>query len=154
MEAIARTKNIRISTRKVRLAADSIRFLPVTKALQMLQTTQKHGAHVLIKTLQSAVANAMQKGNVREEDLIITQLEVDGGPTLRRMHVGSRSHMQMYTKRSSHIRIVVSDTKKTAKQNKAAKKAQPEEKEAKKKEVRKAEKPTVTKAKAGKKEEK
>lgn len=110
-QAQARTTGVRISTRKVRLVADAIRNMPVTKALQLLATTQKHGASVLIKTLKSAVANALQKGATDENDLRIIQIEVDGGPTLRRMHVGSRSHMRAYTKRSTHMRIVVSDMK-------------------------------------------
>lgn len=139
MEAIARTTGIRVSTRKVRLVADAIRNMPVAKAMQVLMATQKHGASVLIKTLKSAVANAVQKG-AQEEDLVIARLDVDGGPTLRRMHIGSRSHVRMYTKRSTHVRIVVSDAKKTAKP-------------AVQKEVQKLEKPAVAKAKAGKKEE-
>ena len=122
-QATARTTGVRISTRKVRLVADAIRNMKVTAALQLLATTQKHGASVLIKTLQSAVANALQKGATDEASLQIIQLEVDGGPTLRRMHVGSRSHMRPYTKRSSHVRIVVSDMKDVSKETK-----EPEEK--------------------------
>ena len=111
MEAIARSKNVRISTRKVRLVADAIRNMPVAKAMTLLVSTQKHGASVLSKTLKSAIANAVQKG-AQEAELKIIRLEVDGGPTLRRMHIGSRSHVRMYTKRSTSIRIVVSDMKK------------------------------------------
>lgn len=113
-QAQARTTGVRISTRKVRLVADAIRDMQVAKALQLLATTQKHGASILIKTVRSAVANAVQKG-ADEASLQIVQVEVDGGPTLRRMHVGSRSHMRAYTKRSSHVRIVVSDMKDTKK---------------------------------------
>lgn len=138
MEAQARTKGIRISTRKVRLVADAIRNLPVAKAMQLLATTQKHGASVLVKTLKSAIANALQKGGL-EADLFVVRLEVDGGPTLRRMHIGSRSHVRMYTKRSTHVRIVVGDKKEDSKKEEKL--------------VQKAEKPAVAKAKAGKKEE-
>lgn len=110
MQAIARTKGVRISTRKVRLVADAIRNMPVAKAIAVLLATQKHGASVLIKTLKSAIANAVQKG-AKEDELVIVGLDVDGGPTLRRMHIGSRSHVRMYTKRSTHIRITVGDMK-------------------------------------------
>jgi len=109
-QAQARTTGVRISTRKVRLVADAIRNMPVTKALQLLSTTPKHGASILLKTVKSAVANAVQKG-ADEASLQIVGIEVDGGPTLRRMHVGSRSHMRAYTKRSTHVRIIVSDMK-------------------------------------------
>src|SRR5690348_10374908 len=85
MEAQARTTGVRISTRKVRLVADAIRNMQVSLAMQLLATTQKRGSSVLSKTLKSAVANALQKGNVTEADLFIVRIEVDGGPTLRRM---------------------------------------------------------------------
>lgn len=109
MEAVAKTKSVRISPRKVRLVADAIRELSVDRALQLLITNQKHGASVLLKTLQSAVANALVKGTTDQSKLYIARLEVDGGPTLRRMHIGSRSHVRMYTKRSTHVTLVVSD---------------------------------------------
>ena len=139
MQATARTIGVRISPRKVRLVADAIRNMPVTKALALLSTTQKHGASVLIKTVKSAVANAMQKENVQPADLFIVRLEVDGGSTLRRMHIGSRSHVRMYTKRSTHVRVVVGDKKDSAEQNKevqiekkvAVKKVQSSKKETK-----------------------
>ncbi len=135
MQAQARTTGVRISTRKVRLVADAIRNMSVAKALQLLETTQKRGSGVLVKVLKSAVANAVQKG-ADEAALIIVRIEVDGGPTLRRMHIGSRSHVRMYTKRSSHIRIVVDDMKSTkgtsistvVKSDKKAKKPVKEEK--------------------------
>ena len=119
-QAQARTTGVRISTRKVRLVADAIRNMPVTKALQLLSTTPKHGASILLKTVKSAVANAVQKG-ADEASLQIVGIEVDGGPTLRRMHVGSRSHMRAYTKRSTHVRIIVSDMKVEEKKSSDAK---------------------------------
>lgn len=144
MEAQARTKGVRISTRKVRLVADAIRNMPVAKALALLATTQKRASTTLAKTVKSAAANAVQKGAV-ESELVIVRIEVDGGQTLRRMHIGSRSHVRMYTKRSSHIRIVVSDMKTDEKTEK------PVEKEEKK--VKKAEK-SVRQAHDGKGEAK
>ncbi|HYK08570.1 MAG TPA: 50S ribosomal protein L22 [Candidatus Eisenbacteria bacterium] len=119
-QAQARTTGVRISTRKVRLVADAIRNMSVTKALQLLSTTPKHGASILLKTVKSAVANAVQKG-ADEASLQIVGIEVDGGPTLRRMHVGSRSHMRAYTKRSTHVRIIVSDMKTEEKKSSDAK---------------------------------
>ena len=110
MQAVARTTGVRASTRKVRLVADSIRNLPIDKAVALLKTTQKRGSSILLKTLQSAIANATQQGAVAA-DLRIVRIDVDGGPTLRRMHIGSRSHVRMYTKRSSHVRVTVGDTK-------------------------------------------
>lgn len=127
-QAYARTTGVRISTRKVRLVADAIRNMSVDKAMQLLATTQKHGASVLIKTLKSAVANAVQKGNVDEKQLVIVRIEVDGGPTLRRMHIGSRSHVRLYTKRSTHVRIVVSDMKEEKVEKTVSKKQTKEEK--------------------------
>lgn len=121
MEAVARTTGVRISPRKVRLVADAIRNMPVSRAMEILLTNKKHGASILIKTLASAMANAVNKGNVDEKALYIKTLEVDGGPILRRMHIGSRSHVRMYTKRSTHVKIVVSDTKQVKKSTGKAK---------------------------------
>ena len=127
MEAIARTTGVRMSTRKVRLVADAIRNMPVGKAMQVLMTTQKRASIMLAKTLKSAAANAVLKG-AKQEDLWIIRIEVDGGSALRRMHIGSRSHVRMYTKRSTHVRIVVGDKKAEAPVKKEEKVAGKEEK--------------------------
>ena len=124
MEVQALTKGVRISPRKVRLVADAIRGMQVHQAVALLQTSPKHGASVLIKTLKSAIANALQKGNVQEADLFIVRLEVDGGGALRRMHIGSRSHVRMYTKRATHVRIVVGDRKNDVQKEEKAEKTE------------------------------
>lgn len=108
MQAVARTTGVHISPRKVRLVADAVRGLSVDQALRVLEATNKHGASIMRKTLQSAIANYEQKGE-KNAQLVIATLEVDGGSILRRMHIGSRSHVRMYTKRSTHIKIVLQD---------------------------------------------
>lgn len=109
MEAVATTKGVRISPRKVRLVADAIRNMPVAKAVQLLSLTPKRGAYILLKTLKSAVANALSSGKVTEENLVIKSLLVNQGTALKRYHMSARGRVRPYTKKSSHVTIVVAE---------------------------------------------
>lgn len=109
MQAVATVKGSRISPRKVQVVADAIRGMSVVLAMQTLTVTQKHGAAVLSKVLQSAVANAVNNKNLQEDKLVITQLLVQGGSFLRRFHSSARGRTRPYTKRTTHVTIVVSD---------------------------------------------
>src|SRR5882762_6906066 len=106
MEITASAKSIRVSTRKVRLVADSIRNMSAKKALQTLSLVEKRGASVLIKVLKSAIANAVNNAKLVEDNLIIHRLEINEGPFLKRFHASTRGRIHPYKKRSSHIRIV------------------------------------------------
>jgi len=108
MEVIASSKGVRISPRKVRLVADSIRKMSAEKALGVLSQIEKRGAYPLIKTLKSAVANAVNKG-LNKDSLFIKSLEVMEGQALKRYHPSSRGRTHPYKRKSSHIKIVLSD---------------------------------------------
>lgn len=105
-QAVAKTNGIRISPRKVRLVADSIRNMSVIDAMQLLSVTPKRGASILQKTLQSAVANALQKG-AKSDELFILKLEIQGGTVLQRFHSAARGRARPFTKRSSHVVVTV-----------------------------------------------
>lgn len=107
MEAIARSQSVRISPRKVALVARNIRGLSVNNALNILLTTQKRASKTLEKTLKSAIANAKNKG--LKENLVIDQILVSVGPSLKRYHPSTRGRVHPYKKRSSHIRIVLKE---------------------------------------------
>ncbi len=111
MEVTARSKSIRITPRKVRLVADSIRNQSVKSALQTLMLVEKRGAYQLKKTLQSAIANAVHNKKLKAEDLIIDRLEVNEGPFLKRFHASTRGRIKPYKRRSSHIMIVLRENK-------------------------------------------
>ena len=105
----AHAAQAKVSTRKVRLVADSIRNMSVADALIALQMANKHGAYVLTKTLKSAVANAVNNKNMSADNLIIAKLEVNEGPFLKRFHASTRGRIHGYKKRSSHITIVLKE---------------------------------------------
>ena len=108
----AHASQVRTSTRKVRLVADSIRNMSVSEALVALQMTKKHGSYALIKALKSAVANAANNNKMSADDLVIALLQVNEGPFLKRFHASTRGRIHGYKKRSSHITIVLKEAEK------------------------------------------
>lgn len=114
MEAKAVAKHIRMSPRKVRLLADLIRGKRVEEAINLLHFTPKRAAGPVEKVLRSAVANAMNRedaGNLDPEDLVVREIQVNEGPTMRRYKPGAMGRASIIRKRSCHISVVVSDTR-------------------------------------------
>lgn len=108
MEYQATTKYVRVSTRKVRLVADSVRKLTPTAALSALSQMVKSAAEPLIKTIASAISNAKQKG-AAEDALRFKTIEIMGGPAMKRWHAVSRGQAHSFKKRMTHIRIILED---------------------------------------------
>jgi large subunit ribosomal protein L22 len=108
MEFKATAKYIRVSPRKVRLVADSIRKLPVTDALTRLSLTPKHAAEPISKVLESAINNAKSK-SVEVDKLKFSRIEIMGGPVLKRWNAVSRGSGHTYKKRMTHIQIILTD---------------------------------------------
>lgn len=107
MQIIARAKSIRISPRKVRLVADGIRNLPLNKALNVLNMTQKRGATVLNAVFKSAIANAVNNSKRSADSLRIKGIEVWDGTAIKRFHASTRGRVHPYKKRSSNIKIIL-----------------------------------------------
>jgi len=105
----AHASQVKISTRKVRLVADSIRNMNVSDAMNALQVTKKHGSYALIKALKSAMANAVNNNKMSSDNLVIASLQVNEGPFLKRFHASTRGRIHGYKKRSSHITIVLKE---------------------------------------------
>lgn len=110
MEVIAQAKGVRTSPRKIRLVADSIRKMSAGDALDALSQIRKRGAYPLVKTLKSAIANAVVKG-LNKDSLFIKSLEVMEGQALKRYHPSSRGRTHPYKRKSSHIKIVLEEKK-------------------------------------------
>ena len=102
------TKGAKVSTRKVRLVADAIRNQSVTDALRVLSVTPKHGAYVLEKAINSAVANSKMSA----DQLIIAQLIVNEGQFLKRFRASTRGRIHPYKKRTTHITVVLKEKEK------------------------------------------
>lgn len=111
MEYTALAKSVRISSRKISLVADALRGKRSADVwFNALALVRKRGADAIEKTLKSAVANAVNKG-AKKENLIVKSIEVNPGPALKRFHPSTRGRIHPYKKRSSHIRIILTDDK-------------------------------------------
>lgn len=103
----------RISARKVRPLADLVRGKNVVDALSILEYQPQRGAYLLKKVIESALGNAMDPDQssdssmVRPEDLVISEVRVDGGPMFKRMRPRARGMAFVIKKRTSHIRVVL-----------------------------------------------
>jgi large subunit ribosomal protein L22 len=105
--ALAKSKFVRISPRKARLAADLIRGKGVEEATIQLQFSKLRAGRLLRKTLDTAVANAETQLNVQRRDLIVKEVRVDAGPTMKRAKPKNRGGSHPIMKRTSHFTIIV-----------------------------------------------
>ena len=109
MEAVAKARHIRISPRKARLVADMIRGKKAEQALNVLTFTQKAAARILKKVLDSAIANAANKGDIDVDTLYIKKIFVDQGPTWKRHRPRAMGRATLIQKKTSHITIVLDE---------------------------------------------
>jgi large subunit ribosomal protein L22 len=99
----------KISPFKVREVTRAIQGLPVSAALDLVAFSPKKAAHLIAKTLKSAVANAENNANLRVDGLVVKEATVGEGPTQKRMMTRARGSGSRILKRSSHIRIILTD---------------------------------------------
>jgi large subunit ribosomal protein L22 len=106
------------------------------KAREVLLTfTPKKAAFLIGKTLKSAIANAENNANLKPDGLVVKEAIVGEGPTLKRIMARARGSASRIQKRTSHIRIVLSDE--IPIETRETRKAKPkEEKKAAKKETK------------------
>lgn len=104
-------KNYRQSPRKVRLVADLIRGKKVSQALTELQFLPKRASEVMIKLVSSAVANAENNFKVSANDLVIKEIEVNEGVTLKRYRPRARGVAKRINKRTSNITLALGTEK-------------------------------------------
>src|SRR5438046_4899142 len=109
MEVRSTYKYARISPFKAREVTREIQGLPVSAALDLLTFTPKKAAFLISKTLKSAIANAENNANLKPDGLVVKEAIVDEGPTLKRIMARARGSASRILKRTSHIRIVLSD---------------------------------------------
>lgn len=109
MEVLSKHKYVRISPQKCRLVADQIRGLPVERALNILKFSNKRAALLLKKTLDTAIANAENNEGADIDELRVSTICVDEGPTMKRMRARAKGRGSRILKRTSHISVAVSD---------------------------------------------
>lgn len=109
MEARATLKYARISPRKVKIVLDLIRNKPVGVAMGILKNTPKAASEILIKLLNSAIANATNNNNMDLNSLYISECFATQGPTLKRIRPRAKGGAVKILKRTSHITLVLSE---------------------------------------------
>ena len=115
MQILSTTKYARISAFKAREVAREIQGLPVAAALDLVAFSPKKAAAMIAKTLKSAIANAENNNNLRAETLVVKEARIGEGPTAKRFQPKARGSAGPILKRSSHIRIVLTDEVEVAK---------------------------------------
>lgn len=110
MEVSAKLSFIRITPRKMGLLADEVRGKGINEALAYLQfSPRKRTAGLLHKLLKSAAANAAQKGTIDVDTLVVKQILVGQGPTLKRFRPRAKGSAFRINKKSSHISVTLSE---------------------------------------------
>ncbi|MET0222921.1 MAG: 50S ribosomal protein L22 [Terrimicrobium sp.] len=99
----------RISAFKAREVTREIQGLPASDALNLLRFVPKKAAGLVRKTLASAVANAENNDNLNVENLVVQEAVVGEGPTAKRFQPKARGSAGPIRKRTSHIRIILTD---------------------------------------------
>jgi len=107
-EAKAVLKFVRISPRKARNVIDLIRGKRAGDAISTLKFTTRGAARVIEKFLRSAIANAEDRQIGDVDDLVVSRVCVDQGPTLKRIQPAPQGRAHAIHKRMSHITVVVS----------------------------------------------
>ncbi|PID52351.1 MAG: 50S ribosomal protein L22 [Candidatus Moraniibacteriota bacterium] len=105
----AQLNNIRISPRKVRLVADRVRGVNVNEAIAILKYDMRKTAQPMEKLLKSAVANAENNFKLKSEDLVVSDITVGEGPTLKRWMPRAYGRASKIFKRTSRINVVLTE---------------------------------------------
>jgi large subunit ribosomal protein L22 len=109
MQVTSTYRYAKISAFKAREVTRAIQGLPVSAALDLVAFSPKKAALLVNKTLKSAIANAENNNNLRVDGLVVKEAVVGEGPTMKRMMTRARGSGSTILKRSSHIRIVLTD---------------------------------------------
>lgn len=110
MEAVAKSRHLRMSPRKMRRVLKLVRGLSVEKALDILHFTRKNAANPIAKTIYAAFSNLGNKEEgerIDMQDVVIKEAFVDGGPTIKRFRPMSMGRAGQIRKRTSHLTVIV-----------------------------------------------
>ena len=107
VEAMAKAVNLRTSARKLNLVAQSIRGLPVQRALNELEFSHKRIAKDVRKCLYSAVSNAENNHNLDIDALVVAEAYIGKNLVMKRFSARARGRAARIEKPFSEITIVV-----------------------------------------------
>jgi large subunit ribosomal protein L22 len=100
-----------MSAQKARLVADLIRNKSVEKALEILTFSTKKAAVLIKKVLESAIANAEHNKGADIDELRVSRIFIDNGPSMKRWHARAKGRGCRVEKHTCHITVMVSDEK-------------------------------------------
>ena len=109
MQVSATAKRLRISPQKARLVVDQVRGKPVSDALDILSFSNRKGAVLVRKVLESAIANAENNKGADIDELKVSEVFVNEGMTMKRIKPRAKGRADRIFKRSSHITVTVTD---------------------------------------------
>ncbi|BBL69782.1 50S ribosomal protein L22 [Methylogaea oryzae] len=109
MEVKAKLSFARSSAQKTRLVADQIRGQKVESALNTLRFSQKKAADIVLKVLESAVANAENNAGADIDELKVGAIYVDEGPSLKRLMPRAKGRANRILKRTCHVVVKLTD---------------------------------------------
>jgi len=107
METTAYLKNLRISPKKLRFLLPEVKKLKPVSSLKYLMYTQKKGAEILYKAIESSINNAKNTLKVDPDLLKFKALIIEEGQKLKRYRPGGKGGTKPFRKRFSHIKIVL-----------------------------------------------
>tara|TARA_S200000501_G_scaffold372034_2_gene416294 strand:- start:14567 stop:14896 length:330 start_codon:yes stop_codon:yes gene_type:complete len=109
MEVSAKLSGATISAQKARLVADQIRGKSAEEALDILTFSNKKAADLVLKLLNSAIANAEHNEGADIDELKVSSIFVNEGRTLKRLRPRAKGRADRILKRSCHITVKVAD---------------------------------------------
>jgi len=110
MEVKAITRYTRISSTKLRLPVAQVKGKNVGQALTLLKFMPLKAAGIIYKTLQSAISNAENNNKLDVDNLIVKNIIVDRGPSMKRFRPRARGRASRILKRTSHLTVIVEET--------------------------------------------
>jgi len=105
----AYSRNLMMSPLKLRLVANLIRNKNAQTAIDELKFLNKKGSDMVLKVLESAVANANSLKGIEAKELVVSSISVDEAPSRRGVRFASRSRVARLIKRRSHINLILSE---------------------------------------------
>ncbi|MCZ6655882.1 MAG: 50S ribosomal protein L22 [Gammaproteobacteria bacterium] len=109
MQVSATAKRLSLSPQKARLVVDQVRGKGVSSALDILNFSNKKGAVLVRKVVESAIANAENNEGADVDDLKICEIFVNEGLTMKRIKPRAKGRADRILKRSCHITVTLTD---------------------------------------------
>ena len=108
MEALAKSRHIRQSVKKIRFIIQLIKGLSAENAIRKLEFTNKKSADHINKTIKAAVSNLLQKdAQINRDSILIKSIYADEGPTMKRFRPAAMGRATPILKRTSHLTVIV-----------------------------------------------